>query len=272
MSLRAWAAGAAGFICLTSSTTGLAQAQAAQEKPWRVIERSSFAWRPQGKPYTLVVEEKEQREQRLLIIAPDGRTTVIAPENGIEKLTDDAGGPKNLLKDKLTHSDFAYATPRLRGPDGAPLLLVQEDATDVGPGDLRLYTLDKQGRPSLLTVVKAFELIAIVDLAGDGEPELAGALSYSQVAGCLMTYDPRGVVRFTDRTHSRLVYSRVLSRAFNLKYYYGWAGPHSSERIGVALGGKHKGKVVGPVEARALEHGCSGGGDFSDLKPLPDAP
>jgi hypothetical protein len=276
MSLRAWAVGAAGFITLTSSTTGPTLARAPRDNSWHEIERTSFAWRPRGAPYTLVVEENHQ-EHRLLIVSPDGRSTIVAPEPHIMKLTDrDDDGreePKNLVKDKLTHTDFAYATPRLRGPDGAPLLLVQQGSDDATSGDLRLYALDQQGHPSLLTVVEEFELIAIVDLAGDGEPELAGIRSYSEMTRCTLTYDPRSVMRFADRTHTRLVYSRALSRAFNRKYYYGWWDrPYANEEISVALCGKHTGKLIGRAEARALDDGPYFRNGQDDVPPLPEIP
>lgn len=225
-----------------------------------MVEQSSFAWGPKGATYKIVVEGLEDL-RRLSIVAPDGRTTLVRPDMGVAKMGEEFYRPGGLDKDNLTRSTFAYMTRRLTGPGGAPLLMVQEVAMDEEPGGFWLYTLDDKGHPSLLQVIESFGLEEIADLAGDGEPDLAGEQSFSQQSGCLRSYDPFVVYRFADRSHRRLVYSLSLSRTYNLKHYYGWAGPGPSEKIGIALCGKHKGQIVRGVEARRLEHDNSYNGD-----------
>lgn len=121
------------------------------------------------------------------------------------------------------------------------------------PGSLNIVALNQRGVPAVVFSSKTFQLTAIKDLDGDNQPEIVGLHCLSQEWGtCMTTYDPFSVYRLSAQT-GKAVRSIVLSRAYNLKNYYGWAGPNCSEQIAVVkCAPKGKPKVMSTKRAKQL--------------------
>ena len=89
------------------------------------------------------------------------------------------------------------------------------------------------------------------DLDGDGLVELIGYPCLSEEWGNgLLTYDPFNVYRLSNVPGGSATLSVPLSKSYNLKHYYGWAGPKCSENIAVVL---HPTKGGRPIVVTAKE-------------------
>ena len=83
------------------------------------------------------------------------------------------------------------------------------------------------------------------DLDGDGVAEIAGQPCFSQSwSSNLLTYDPLHVYKLESTPKPELELSLPLSQEYNLKHYYGWAGPTCSEDLAVVLHPPGGGKPV----------------------------
>lgn len=143
-------------------------------------------------------------------------------------------GDSTAAKDNLLRSPSLYLTPRLRGPGGTPMLIVFGWGFASDPGSLVILTLDQRGAPMKVFQSDAFELTALLDLNRDGNPEVVGKRSLSQVWGrCFETYDPYAVYRLAGSPVPRAIYDTALSRAYNIAHYFGWAGPEAREDVAV---------------------------------------
>jgi hypothetical protein len=102
------------------------------------------------------------------------------------------------------------------------------------PGSLHVLSLDKTGYP-FEVFVSTFELAALIDLDGDGTSEIVGKRCLSQLSGGFSTYDPYSVYRLPRSGAGKATLSLALSKKYNLKNYYGWAGPNCREDVVVVL-------------------------------------
>jgi hypothetical protein len=59
-----------------------------------------------------------------------------------------------------------------------------------------------------------------------------------------VTYDPLHVYKLETTPEPELKLSLPLTREYNLKHYYGWAGPECSEKLAVVLHPPGGGKPV----------------------------
>ncbi|HEY2168668.1 MAG TPA: hypothetical protein VGJ30_03525, partial [Candidatus Angelobacter sp.] len=133
----------------------------------------------------------------------------------------------------------------LRVTDGLPplaFLASLDYASD--PERLHVIGLDAAGDPKLL-FNQIFHVAELADLDGDGTKEMAGLPCFSQTWGSnLLTYDPLHVYKLESTPKLELKLSVPLSQDYNLKHYYGWAGPDCSEELAVVLHPPGGGKPV----------------------------
>lgn len=122
-----------------------------------------------------------------------------------------------LTADNLIRSEYLYLSPGLRNPQGQPALLFAGWAYASDPGSFCILWPSEDGRPHVVLQADTFELAHIVDLDGDGRPELVGWTSDSEELGKgLETYDPSSVYRIKG---DRAVYDLDLSKRYNLDHY-----------------------------------------------------
>jgi hypothetical protein len=173
----------------------------------------------------------------------------VAVEGGLVPLSEGLIFNKRFARQNVVGSRYVYLASQLKDAGGNAMLIVLGRAYASDPGSIRVIGRDVRGAPALVLSLDTFEPADIVDLDGDGRAELVGNPSFSQSDGCVKTYDPFAVYRLAG-TH--FTYSLKLSKRYNLKHYYGWAGPGSSEKIGIVLNGRHKGEIMAWEKAHAL--------------------
>ena len=122
------------------------------------------------------------------------------------------------------------------------------------PGSLHILALDRTGYPVGVFSSDTFGLMALADTDGDGACEIIGKHSLSHLWGtCFSTYDPYSVYRLPSSGIGKARLSLELSKKYNLKHYYGWAGPHGREDIAVVLcAPKGKPRIMNAKEAEKL--------------------
>jgi hypothetical protein len=184
---------------------------------------------------------------RMLVEQPGSKALVIA-EGGLVPLSEGLIFNKDFAKANLLKSKYLALLPGGRGRP--PFLFVLGRAYASDPGSVRVVGI-RDGRATLVLGRDIFEPRAFVDLDGDGAFELVGNPSYAQNDGkCRQTYDPFAVYRLEKDGWFR--YSLALSKRFNEKHYYGWAGPKAREDVRVITCGKFKGRIVSVEESKKL--------------------
>jgi len=201
---------------------------------WQAIETTTFNWTKHG-PHTFVLESNSgnEPELRLRIKIKDKPDAIVSVPGGIIKLNGETMD-QGLTADNLLHSAYLYLTPKLHDSAGRPMLILFGEAFASDPESLRILALDKND--SMIEVFKSdsFRLTALIDLDGDGRSEIVGQHCFSQRWGtCFLTYDPYSVYRIQTGTSLKASLSLALTKSYNLKHYYGWAGPDCSEEIAV---------------------------------------
>ena len=217
---------------------------------WQAIETTKFDWSKSTQ--TLILEKRNEEEFRLRIQTPGQVDFLLPITNGILRLNDEILD-KQLLADNLLSSSYLYISPLLRDRSGRPMLLVFGEPRGSDPGGLNVVALGQTRVPIVVFSSEAFQLSAIKDLDGDNRSEIVGLHCLSQEWGtCFSTYDPYSVYRFSYRS-GKAALSVALSKAYNLKNYYGWAGPSCSELIAVVrCAPKGKARLMRAARAKRL--------------------
>jgi hypothetical protein len=117
-----------------------------------------------------------------------------------------------------------------------------------------VFALDHSGYPFSVFNSNAFEVTALQDVDGDGTSEIIGGHCLSQLWGtCFSTYDPYSVYHLPVSGEGKAALSLELSKQYNLKHYYGWAGPRCREDVAVVrCAPKGKPRVMSAKEAERL--------------------
>jgi hypothetical protein len=142
---------------------------------------------------------------------------------------------------------------KLKDERGTPLLFIFGRGRGSSPSSLHVLSSDKTGYPVVVCSLHEFELKALADVNGDGMSEIVGTHGLSQMRGkCYSTYDPYSVYSL-PRAGARAKRSLALSKKYNLKHYYGWAGPECREDILVDLcGPQGKPRIMSMEETKRL--------------------
>ena len=217
---------------------------------WLAIETTKFDWSKSTQ--TLILEKRDDGEFRLRIQTPGQVDFLLPLASGVAQLNEKILD-KELLADNLLSSSYLYVSPQLRDHSGRPMLLVFGEPLGSDPGSLNIVALGQMRVPIVVFSSKAFQLIAIKDLDRDNRSEIVGLHCLSQEWGtCFSTYDPYSVYRFSYRS-GKTALSMTLSKAYNLKNYYGWAGPSCSELIAVVrCAPKGKARLMRAARAKRL--------------------
>jgi hypothetical protein len=172
-------------------------------------------------------------------------------------------------------SEEASASPKMR--EGANMfrssyllaLKIAENRTALfmlgysyasSPGSLDVLEISERGQPVVVLHREELGLKDVRDLDGDGVAEIIGYPCLSQEFGNgLLTYDPLNVYRLGTAPGARASLSVPLSKSYNLKHYYGWAGAQCSEDFAVVLHPPNGGKprVLTTKEAERLTESTS---------------
>ncbi len=121
------------------------------------------------------------------------------------------------------------------------------------PGSFHTLILSDGAAPREVLGSDTFLLTDVVDLDGDGVPEIVGKHSLSQAWGrCFTTYDPFAVYRLPSSSAATAERSLDLSERYNRSHYYGWVGPDASEDWAVVKCARGGPKIMKATEAERL--------------------
>jgi hypothetical protein len=240
------------FLLLTSA---LAQTK------WKTVERFQFDW--DGHLVGVTIELPTNWDEggefsRIRIHVPGQKEFV---------LKNDAGWAHFRSEDATLPHDFAKTAKNLipsnhvlavRVSDSRTVLLLFGIAYGSSPGRLDVLEISSDGQPKVVLQRNALGVRDIRDLDGDGVAEIVGYPCLSQGFGNdLLTYDPYNVYKLGSVAATPAKLSLPLSKSYNLKHYYGWAGPQCSEEFAVVLHPPKGGKplVLPTKEAEKLTEG-----------------
>lgn len=182
---------------------------------------------------------------RLHIRMPGRKDFVLTNENGWVKYGSNyASISPELRKTNLVGSDYVLA---VKASEHRTLLLLFGYSYASSPGSLDVLGVSDDGQIGVVLHRDEFGLKEVRDLDGDGIVEVVGYPCLSEEWGNgLLSYAPFNVYNlgFSPAAHSNL--SLSLSETYNLKNYYGWAGPKCSEDFAVVLHPKVGDPVVVP--------------------------
>jgi hypothetical protein len=213
---------------------------------WTAVEEFDFDWSGKGAPAHFKLERHtgQQEPSRLTIQIKGHKDFVLNNDDGwVEYETDFQPEEKFLKINKnLGTSRFVLFLRMTNGLPPLAFLASMDYASD--PERLHVIGLDDAGDPKLL-FNQIFHLTELGDLDGDGTKEIAGQPCFSQSwSANLLTYDPLHVYKLETAPKPELKLSLPLSQDYNLKHYYGWAGPDCSEDLAVVLHPPGGGKPV----------------------------
>jgi hypothetical protein len=160
-------------------------------------------------------------------------------------LKDDVGWAHFRSEDATLPHDFAKTAKNLvssknvlavRVSESRAALLLFGIAYGSSPGRLDVIEIGSDGQPRVVLHKNELGVKDIRDLDGNGVAEVVGYPCLSQGFGNdLLTYDPYNIYKFGDAAGTPVTLSLPLSKTYNLKHYYGWAGSQCSEDFAVVL-------------------------------------
>ena len=190
---------------------------------------------------------------RIRISTPGQKEFVLTNENGwVKYVSDEASLSSELKKTNLIRSGYVLG---LRAKESRTLLFLFGYSYASSPGSLDVLEVSNNGPIRVILHRDEFGLKELRDLDGDGLAEIVGYPCLSQQWGNgLLTYDPFNVYALGVSAGVPAKISLPLSKAYNLKHYYGWAGAKCSEEFAVVLHPPNGGKpiVVSAKEAEKM--------------------
>jgi hypothetical protein len=233
-------------VCLVAIILGIS-GLARSETKWKRVSSFLFDWN--GHPKVQVIMEIPASWSdpgdftRIRIQVPGQKQFVLSNSNGWVKLSSDVAAIRpNVLKMKnLVHSEYVLALDASH--DNRTLLFLFGYSYASSPGSLDVIEILHSGQPRLVLHREELGLVDVRDLDGDGTAEIVTFPCLSQEYGDgLLTYDPLDVYTIGKAAGEPAVLSLPLTKSYNLKHYYGWAGPECSEKFAVVLHPPHGGK------------------------------
>jgi hypothetical protein len=154
--------------------------------------------------------------------------------------TDASRPPKALSAQTQVRTEYLLALPVA---ENRTALFLFGSEYGSSPGTLDVLELSPGEQPQRVLHRPQFGLTDVRDLDADGVAEVIGYPCLSQEFGNgLLTYDPFNVYKLPQRSNAGAVLSVPLSKGYNLKHYYGWAGVQCSEQFAVVLHPPNGGK------------------------------
>jgi hypothetical protein len=151
---------------------------------------------------------------------------------------------EHLKNQNLVNSKYVLVLAASSRKSDPPLILLRSWAYGSDAERLHVIGFMDTGKPTLL-LNEELDLLELADLDSDGAVEIAGQPCLSQLFGAgLMTYDPLHVYKIPHPITGPAILSIPLSKNYNLRHYYGWAGPDCSEKLAVVLHPPGGGKPV----------------------------
>lgn len=225
---------------------------ATTEIKWKTVTEFDYTWKENQPALHFKLELPEGYKDpgdftRIRIQAPGRPEFLLDNEDGWipYNYKEPRSGIYNRLREQnLVSSEYVLVLPGSAQKGDPPLLLLHSWGYASDPERLHVIGFQPTGQPIVL-FNDELDLVDLIDLDGDGYPEIVGRPCFSQGFGDgLLTYDPLHVYSVPHPVTSTATLSLPLSEAYNLKHYYGWAGPDCSEKLAVVLHPPSGGKPI----------------------------
>jgi hypothetical protein len=237
-------------------------ASAFTQTAWKRVSTFQFEWNGHANVQVSLEIPTQWNDPgdftRIRIHVPGQKEFVLRNDNGWVKYASEAASISlRLLKRKnLVTSQYVMALDA--SDHSRTLLFLLGYSYASSPGSLDVLELSDRGEPQVVLHRDEFGLEDLIDLDADHVAEIVGFPCLSQEFGNgLATYDPFNVYKLAESKGADAQLSIPLSKTYNLKNYYGWAGAKCSEDFAVVLRPPKGGKpiVVSTKEAERITGG-----------------
>ncbi len=229
---------------------------------WKTVEEFGYAWKPGQTPVHFKLELPDGYEDpgdftRIHIQVKGQPEFVLDNQDGwiaYNSQEQQSDVYAKLGKRNLVQSRFVLILPDSTRAGEPPLVFLRSWVYASDAERLHVIGFKSSGGPITLLNTE-LDLEEVTDLDGDGHPEIIGSPCMSEEsAPGVLTYDPYHVYQAPHPITEPAKLSVELSKAYNLKHYYGWAGPDCSEKLAVVLHPPSGGKpvIMDTVEAKKL--------------------
>lgn len=179
---------------------------------------------------------------RVSVLVPGHKDVVFTNETGWVKYATEATSEQVKKYKNLVPSEYVLA---LKANPSRTLLFLLGYGYASSPGSLDALEISREGDTRRVLHRDELGLKEFRDLNGDGLAEIVGYPYLSEEWGNgLLTYDPFNVYSLSSVPGGSASLSVPLSKNYNLRHYYGWAGPQCSEDIAVVLHPPKGGKPI----------------------------
>jgi hypothetical protein len=221
---------------------------------WIHVETLQYDWNHDGKPCTFILDRPSNFAgggdyTRLRVVAENGARLSFVDNDGLTDFADSVA--PNWVTPHFT------AIVKRNPVASRRLLFVPVDLKSSKPFLLCMFGWPYASSPGSIHIIASINGVPeqvlyrrefqIVDYRlNDNSPiQIVGEPCFSQQWGNgLLTYDPYWVFSVPSGGAGGATLSIPLSREYNLKHYYGWAGPNCSEKLAVVLHPPSGGKPV----------------------------
>jgi hypothetical protein len=209
---------------------------------WITAEEFDYLLPRQRVPLHFKLELRKDDEEltftRIHIKASDQPELVLDNDQGWAQYVQKDDSSKiweRLQKQNLLKSRYVLMLPFSLREREPPLIFLRSPGRASDADRLHIIGFQQSGQPFLL-LDKDLEFNEFADLDGDGYREIVGSPCLGEEFGNgLQTYDPFHVYKISYPVTERAKLSIPLTKSWNLKHYYGWAGPDCSEKLAVVL-------------------------------------
>lgn len=233
------------LIVATVMVTSLACCQS----KWQTVSIVRHDWNHRGRLVTLIFQANQEGDpgdfHRVRIQVPGHPELVVTNDTGWVKWRAEGDSlPAKLLSSKEdAKSDYALF---LKVSPGRSMLVLIGYPYASSPGSLHVVELTDSDEPKLILHKEELGLSGVDDLDADGTKEIVTYPCLSEGWGHdFLTYDPLNVYKLPSKAGvGQAALSVELSRTYNLKHYYGWAGVECSQDVAIVLHPPGGGKPV----------------------------
>lgn len=226
---------------------------ALSQTSWKRVSSFTFDW-DGHKDVQLVLEipatwSDPGNFTRIRIYVPGQKEFTLSNEGGwVRHRSEEASSSPNVHKTaNVVRSQYVLVS---KVAESRTALLLFGYSYASSPGSLDVIEISGTGQPRVVLHREELGLKDVRDLDGDGVAEIIGYPCLSQGFGNgLLTYDPFNVYHLGAASAVPAKLSLPLSKSYNIKHYYGWAGAQCSEEMTVVLHPPKGGKpIIVPTE------------------------
>lgn len=216
-----------------------------QPKDWAIAEEFDFDWQGSGQLAHFKIEQSQDEQTSRLTISIKGQKEWVLENDDVwEEFARDFLKEEDFLKKNRNLAASKYAFSLAPSSSARPWIFLVTPQYGSDPGNLFVLALDSAGHPAII-LKTTLHIKEFRDLDIDGVAEIAGQPCFSQSwSDNLLTYDPLHVYKLENTPKPELKLSLPLSKDYNMKHYYGWAGPDCSEDLAVVVHPPGGGKSV----------------------------